>query len=249
MRPNISLGDSLAGLHAAFGAALALLARDGPRARAAGAAGAGAGQVVDAAISESVFNMLEAAATEFGATGAVRGPSGATITGVVPSGTWRAACGAYVVIGGNGNSIYDRLMTAIGRPDLGLENERYATDSARVAHEGEIVAAIAAWVAARPADAAVAAMDAARVPAGRILSIADIAADAQYAARGMLERVAAPGGGEAHLLPALLPVLAGTPGTTRWAGPELGAHTEEVLCGELGMSAAELAELRAAGAV
>ncbi|PSC70037.1 carnitine dehydratase [Micractinium conductrix] len=242
VRPNISLGDSLAGLHAAFGTVMALL----HRVRAGGGA---AGQVVDAAITESMFNMLEGCVSEFGAHGAVRPPSGSTLTGVVPSGTWRAKDGGWVIIGGNGNSVYNRLMAAVGRADLGIENPRYATDAARCEHERDILEVIEAWVAAHTSDEVIAAMNEARVPAGRILSTADIVQDPQYQARGMIESATPPSGGARISMPAMLPVLEGTPGATRWAGPELGEHTEEVLRSELGLGDAEVQRLRDGGAI
>lgn len=243
VRPNISLGDSLAGLHAAFGAVMALLARQrlGPQA---------AGQVVDAAISESIFNMLEGCIPEYVSFGHNRPPSGSTLTGVVPSGCWKSKDGIYVIIGGNGNSVYDRLITACGRPDMGLTNDRYNTDSKRCDHEQEICQVIEDWVASHTADQVLAAMKEARVPAGPILSTADIFKDEQYQARGMFETVKGPNGeGKEVTLPAILPVLHGTPGKTRWAGPELGQHTDEVLKEVLGLGDGEIAKLRETEAI
>ncbi|KAI3425200.1 hypothetical protein D9Q98_008969 [Chlorella vulgaris] len=242
VRPNISLGDSLAGLHAAFGTVMALLHRT--------RSGAGAsGQVVDAAITESMFNMLEGCVPEYAAHGVVRPPSGSTLTGVVPSGTWRAKDGVFVVIGGNGNSVYNRLITAMGRPDMGIENERYATDAKRCEHEKEIVKVIEGWVASNTSEQVMAAMNAARVPAGPILSTADIAAEPQYQERGMLQKTAPPSGGQEVTVPAMLPVLSATPGGTRWAGPELGEHTDDILRSELGLGDAEIQRLRDCGAI
>lgn len=240
VRPNLSLGDSLAGLHAAFGAVMALLAREHKSA---------SGQVVDATISESVFNMLEGCVPEWMEMGQDRGPSGSTVTGVVPSGTWKSKDEHWVVIGGNGNSVYSRLVEAIGRPDMGLGNERYATDSARVKHEVEINEAIEAWVGQHTKDEVIEIMTKARVPAGPILAPSEISSDLQYWARGMLQHVAPPGSNRQYHMPGIAPVLHGTPGRTRWAGPELGQHTEEVLKQELGMDDAEIAKLREAGAI
>ena len=145
VRPNISLGDSLAGLHAAFGVALALLERLRPDGR---------GQVIDTSITESMFNMLEAATTEYAYSGADREPSGSTISGVVPTGTFRTADGRWAVVGGNGESVYGRLMAAVGRPDLGPDapSGRYSSNALRCEPEvaAEIMDALAAWVAARP---------------------------------------------------------------------------------------------------
>lgn len=242
VRPNMSLGDSLAGLHAAFGTVMALLhlTRGGPGA---------AGQVVDAAISESMFNMLEGCVPEFAASGQVRPPSGSTLTGVVPSGTWKAKDGVYVIIGGNGNSVYNRLIAAMGRPDLGIDNPRFATDGLRCQHEGEILEVIEEWVGSHTSQEVMEAMNAARVPAGPILSTADIMAEPQYQERGMIHRAAPPSGGPEVTMPAMLPVMHGTPGGTRWAGPDLGEHTDEVLQSELGLSEADIQQLRDSGAI
>ncbi|KAI7842862.1 hypothetical protein COHA_003480 [Chlorella ohadii] len=242
VRPNISLGDSLAGLHAAFGAVMALL----HRARSGGGAH---GQVVDASISESLFNMLEGCVPEYAASGKSRPPSGSTLTGVVPSGTWKCKDGVYVIIGGNGNSVYNRLIAAMGRPDMGIENPRFATDALRCENEREILDVIEDWVARHTSEEVMAAMNAARVPAGPILSTADICQEPQYLERGMIQKAAPPAGGPEVTLPAMVPVLHGTPGSTRWAGPELGEHTEQVLKEELGMDDAEIARLRECGAI
>ncbi|KAL4419798.1 hypothetical protein ABPG75_006896 [Micractinium tetrahymenae] len=242
VRPNISLGDSLAGLHAAFGTVMALLHRS--------QLGAGAaGQVVDASISESMFNMLEGCVSEYAAQGVVRPPSGSTLTGVVPSGTWKAKDGVYVIIGGNGNSVYNRLIAAMGRPDMGIENPRFATDALRCQNEKEILEVIEEWVGSHTSEEVMAAMNEARVPAGPILSTADIVAEPQYQHRGMIHAAAPPSGGPEITMPAMLPVMHGTPGATRWAGPDLGEHTEEVLRGELGLGDAEIRRLRECGAI
>ncbi|GIL79517.1 hypothetical protein Vretifemale_8837, partial [Volvox reticuliferus] len=244
VRPNISLGDTLAGLHAAFGAVMALLHKQ----RKTGDGGP-MGQVVDASISESVFNMLESCVAEVAMAGEDRQPSGSTISGVVPSGTFRTKDHRYVVIGGNGDSVYSRLMTAIGRSDMAATNPAYATNSLRVAAEGEIMGQIEAWVVRHTLEEVMAAMNKARVPAGPILSTAALMAEQQFQQRGMIHSAPPPSGGAPVTMPALLPVLSATPGATRWAGPELGEHTEEVLRGELGLGDQELAALRAAGAI
>ncbi|GLC40766.1 hypothetical protein PLESTB_000024800 [Pleodorina starrii] len=249
VRPNISLGDTLAGLHAAFGVVMALLHKQ----RAARTGGGGGdrpmGQVVDAAISESVFNMLESCVAEVAEAGEDRQPSGSTISGVVPSGTFRTQDGRYVVIGGNGDSVYSRLMAAIGRPDMAASNPAYASNSLRVAAEAEIMGQIEEWVAKHTLEEVMGCMTKARVPAGPILSPAALMAEPQFRARGMVQSAPPPSGGRPVTMPALLPVLSGTPGATRWAGPDLGEHTEEVLRGELGLGDAEMAALRAAGAI
>lgn len=197
VRPNISLGDSLAGLHAAFGTVMALLQRDGPHRNHIDNR---LGQVVDAAISESLYNMLEGCVPEYFASGSVRPPSGSTLTGVVPSGCWKAKDGVYIIIGGNGNSVYNRLMHAIGRPEMGIENPEFATDAKRCAREREICNEIASWVASQDSDDIMSVLNQARVPAGPILSIKDIINEPQYNERGMFETASLPNSGESQLV-------------------------------------------------
>ena len=238
VRPNISMGDTLAGLHAVLGILLALTARLRQKAPA--------GQVVDVAIYESVFNMLEGVVPEYDGAGVVREPSGSTITGIVPTNTYRCADGKYVVIGGNGDSIYQRLMRAIGRPEM-AEDPRYASNAKRVENEREIDAAISAWTGAHGSAAVLAVLRDADVPNGPIFSVADMMADPHFIARGMFETVSV--GGKPLKIPAIPPVLAGTPGRTDTPGPKLGAHTDEVLEGVLGISSEARAELRASGVI
>jgi crotonobetainyl-CoA:carnitine CoA-transferase CaiB-like acyl-CoA transferase len=248
VRPNLSLGDSLAGLHAAFGAVLALYSRDGRNRRGdRGESGdpRGSGQVVDVAIFEAVFNLLEAVIPEYDRLGMNRGPSGASITGIVPTGCYRTADGAHVVIGANGESIFARLCRAMGRPDM-AEDPRLASNPGRVANAAEVEDAIAGWVAGRPRDEVIAALADAGVPAGPIYDAAAMMADPHFEARGLFERV--PSGGRPLALPAMAPRLTLTPGRTDSAGPELGEHTDAVLA-ELGYSPAEIDELRADGAI
>ncbi len=235
VRPNLSMGDTLAGLHAVLGILLALTAR--LRAKAP------AGQVVDVAIYESVFNMLEAVVPEYDGAGVVREPSGSTITGIVPTNTYRCADGKYVVIGGNGDSIYQRLMRAIGSPQM-AGDPRYATNAKRVENEKDIDDAISAWTGARDSAAVLAVLRDAGVPNGPIYSVADMVADEHFIARGMFETVSV--GGKPLKIPAIPPLLGDTPGRTDAPGPKLGAHTDEVLEGLLGLRADARAELRAA---
>jgi crotonobetainyl-CoA:carnitine CoA-transferase CaiB-like acyl-CoA transferase len=238
VRPNLSMGDTLAGLHAALGILLALTARLRGKTKS--------GQVVDVAIYESVFNLLESVVPEYDGAGVVREPSGSTITGIVPTNTYRCADGKYVVIGGNGDSIYQRLMRAIGRPEM-AEEERYATNAKRVENEREIDAAISAWTGAHGSAAVLAVLRDADVPNGPIYNVADMMADEHFNARGMFETVSV--GGKPVKIPAIPPLLCETPGRTDAPGPKLGAHTDEVLAGVLGISAAARAELRAAGVI
>jgi crotonobetainyl-CoA:carnitine CoA-transferase CaiB-like acyl-CoA transferase len=238
VRPNLSMGDTLAGLHAVLGILLALTARLRQKAPA--------GQVVDVAIYESVFNMLESVVPEYDGAGVVREPSGSTITGIVPTNTYRCADGKYVIIGGNGDSIYQRLMRAIGRPEM-AEDPRYATNAKRVENEKEIDAAISAWTGARDSGEALEALRKAEVPNGPIYNVADMLADPHFNARGMFETVQV--GGKPLKIPAIPPLLGDTPGRTDAPGPKLGAHTDEVLESLLGLKADARAELRAAGAI
>lgn len=235
VRPNLSLGDSLAGLHAVVGILLALLAKRGPA--------AGQGQVVDVAIYESVFNLLEGVVPEYDGAGAIRGPSGSTLTGIVPSNTYLCGDGKYVVIGANGDSLFQRLMRALGRPDM-ADDPRFANNAGRVKHETEIDAAIAAWTRANESREILRILDDISVPGGPIYSVADMAADPHFNARGMFEQVeidSAP-----LKIPGIVPKLSDTPGATQWPGPKLGEHTDAVLRGLLGLSAAECTSLREA---
>jgi formyl-CoA transferase len=237
VRTGISLGDSLAGLHAVIGALTALHHREKT----------GQGQVVDTAIYESVFNMMESMLPEYDFFGHVRERSGAKLAGIVPTNTYRTKDDKFVIIGGNGDSIFQRLMRAAGRPDL-ADDPRLKSNPGRVAHEPEIDAAIEAWTSQHDYDAVFAALEAAEVPAGPIYSIEDLARDPQYAARKMFEQVMLPGGRELKI-PAVVPKLGETPGETRWIGPELGAHNREIYGDLLGHSADELTKLSEAGVI
>lgn len=231
VRPNLSMGDTLAALHAVIGILLALQQRGKPE---------GAGQVVDVAIYESVFNMLESVVPEFDGAGVVRGPSGSTLTGIVPTNTYRCADDKFVIVGGNADSIFQRLMRAAGRDDL-AEDPRLADNAGRVAHQEEVDDAISAWTATLPSAEILARLADASVPAGPIYTVEDMMADPQYLERGMFETVEVEG--ESLRIPALVPRLEHTPGETLWPGPALGAHNEEILGGRLGYSAEELARL------
>jgi formyl-CoA transferase len=240
VRSGVSLGDTLAGLHAALGALTAVYHRD--------AHAAGEGQVVDVALSESIFNMLESLLPEYDLLGHVRERSGARLEGIAPTGTYPCAGQEqYVVIGANSDAMFRRLMKVIGRLDLAAD-PRLAHNDGRVVHEDEIDAAISAWTSARGKDEALAALRAAEVACGPIGSIADIAGDAQFLARGMFERVTLPDGQPVRI-PAVVPRLTRTPGRTRWIGPALGAHTADVLRALAGASEDEIDALAAAGVI
>jgi formyl-CoA transferase len=202
--------------------------------------------VVDVALYEAVFSLMESLLPEFDVTGFVRGRSGASLPGIVPSNTYTTRDGKYLVIGANADSIFKRLMNAIGRDDLA--NDPALTDNAgRVKRTEELDAVIAAWAGGHDLDEALAVLARAQVPAGKIYDISDIVRDVHYQARGMLEQHRLEDGTPIKL-PGILPKLSSTPGGTRWLGPRLGAHTDEVLAG-LGYSAQDIAALRQGGAV
>jgi crotonobetainyl-CoA:carnitine CoA-transferase CaiB-like acyl-CoA transferase len=238
VRANLSLGDSLAGLEAALGILLALRARDADPERR--------GQVIDVAIFEAVFAVLESSVPEHDRLGEVRGPSGTTITGVVPSNAYACADGRQVVIGANNTANFRRLMRAVGRPDL-ADDPGLATNPGRVARREEIDGAVAEWTRTRPAAEVVERLVAATVPASTIYTVADMAADPHYAARQLFERL--PVGDHAVAFAATGPKLSRTPARGEWAGRDLGADTREVLVARLGLSAAEIAELGRAGVI
>lgn len=233
VRPNLSLGDTVAGLHAALGILLALFERHG----------SGAGQVVDVALYESVFNLLEAVIPEFDGAGLVREPSGSTVTGIVPTNTYRCADGKFVIIGGNGDSIFKRLMKAAGRADL-ADDLRLAHNAGRVAHQTEVDGVIDQWCRTLPSHEVLERLEASRVPCGPIYSAADMMADPHFQARGQFQQVEI--NGKPLKIPAIAPRLADTPGGTRWPGMEAGGHTDQVL-EELGLSMDDIQTLRAEG--
>jgi len=236
VRLNLSIGDSLAALHGVIGALMALHRRRET----------GLGQVIDVALYEAVFNMMESTLPEFDRYGLVRERTGTNLTGIVPSNTYPTADARHIVIGGNGDSIFKRLMRAIGRADL-ADDPALADNAGRAARAAEIDDAIAAWTSAHTLEEGLDAMARAEVPSGRIYSVADMVTDPQYLARAMIERVRLPDG-TPLAVPAVVPKLSGTPGATRWVGPALGEHTDEVLAG-LGYDAAAIAALRADGAI
>jgi formyl-CoA transferase len=237
VRAGISLGDSLAGLHAAFATLAAIHERD--------VVGSGRGQVIDCALTESVFSVMESILPEYDRLGFVRERSGASVPGIAPSNSYACSDGA-VVLGANNDSLFARLMTAIGRPDLAADPQLSRNDG-RVAQVARIDAAIAAWAAPHTVAEALAVLERADVPCGPIQSIADIVRDPQFIARGMLERIAL-ADGSTLAVPRIVPLLSRTPATSEHAGVELGADNDAVY-GELGLDAAALADLRARGVI
>ncbi len=235
VRVGISIGDSLAAMFGVIGALSALHHRGA----------SGKGQVVDVALYEAVFAMMESMLPEFGMGGYVRERSGAALPGIVPSNTYPCRDGKYVVIGANADSIFKRMMRAIGRADL-AEDPALASNDGRVKRTAELDQVIGEWTSRNDLDTVLEVLDKAEVPSGRIYSIADIAADLHYQARGMIERHAL--GDREVLLPGIVPKLSDTPGTTRWIGPKLGEHTDEVLAA-LGYTEGEIAAMRVRGVV
>lgn len=236
-RVGVSLGDSLASMHAVMGALMSLL-----RVKT----GQGDGQVVDVSLAESVFNVMESLVPEYDMLGHVRERSGGALPGIAPSNTYPTADGAYVVIAGNSDPIFKRLMQTIGRADL-AEDPEFAHNDGRAAQSDMLDGAISAWSSALPIDNVLKALEAAEVPAGRIYNVADIVADPHYQARGMILDADLPGGATVKM-PGIVPKLSETPGSVNWQGPALGQHTDSVL-GELGMSADDIAQLKHNGVV
>ncbi len=236
VRVGVSIGDTLASLHGVIGILMALHHRQR----------SGQGQVIDVALYEAVFNCMESLLPEYSAFGAVRGPAGSALPGIAPSNAYRCADGGYALIAGNGDSIFKRLMKVIGRDDLG-QDPQLAGNAGRVAQVERIDAAIGGWAAQRTVDEALAALDAAAVPAGRIYTVADIAADPHYQARGMIAQVRMDDG-SSLAVPGIVPKLSLTPGAHRRNAPALGQDTEAVLR-EVGLSDAQIAALRERGIV
>lgn len=208
---------------------------------ATGGRGAGQGQTVDVALYEAVFAMMESMLPEFDVFGFIRGRTGNIMPGITPSNTHTARDGRHIIIGGNGDAIFRRLMIAIGRPDL-ADDPALADNAGRDARRDEIYSLIDAWVAARDGDEVLRLLGDADVPVSRVYSIEDIASDPQYLARAVFETARLPDGRE-FKAPAPMPRLSETPGRTDWIGPALGEHTDEVL-GGLGYCAGDIAAAR-----
>jgi crotonobetainyl-CoA:carnitine CoA-transferase CaiB-like acyl-CoA transferase len=239
-RAGISLGDSLASLFALQGILLALLWRE--------RGGAGRGQVVDVALTEACFAMLESAVPEYDRLGVARGPSGTGLAGIVPSNIFRTADERWIVIAANMDSVFRRLAAAMGRPEL-ADDPRFRTHDARARNVADIEGIIAGWAHARSAAEIDEVLDAAGVPAGLVATMADIFADPQFRAREMLVETEDDELGP-YTTPGVVPKLSQTPGEVRWSGrPRPGADNEEVYPALLGTSPDELAELRREGVV
>ena len=236
VRVGVSIGDTLAALHGVIGVLLALYHRK---------AHGGPGQVIDVALHEAVFNCMESLIPEYSAFGAVRQPAGSALPGIAPSNAYPCQDG-WVLVAGNGDSIFKRLMLAIGRADLAAAPD-LADNAGRVARVDEIDAAIGAWTEPRTVQAVLDALAAARVPAGKVYTARDIAEDPHYRAREMIvaQRTR---DGDVVEVPGVVPKLSVTPGTLRRSAPHLGDDTDAVLR-ELGLDAAQIAALRQRGIV
>jgi len=233
VRVGVSIGDTLASLHGVIGILMALHHR-----RASGR-----GQVVDVALYESVFNCMESLLPEYSAFGVVREAAGSALPGIAPSNAYACTDG-WVLVAGNGDSIFSRLMRVIGRDDW-ADDPSLVGNTARVARVGEIDAAIGGWAATRRVGEVLEALNAAQVPAGRLYTARDIAEDPHYRARGMLERVTSAEGLSVEV-PGIVPKLSATPGRITRRAPTLGEDTSAVLR-EIGISPEQEAALRERG--
>ncbi|WP_316154649.1 CoA transferase [Cupriavidus sp. BIC8F] len=237
VRVGVSIGDSLSALHGVIGILLALRHRE---------QNGGQGQVVDVALYESVFSMMESLLPEYSVFGTVRQAAGSSLPGIAPTNAYRCADGKYVLIAGNGDGIFRRLMDMIERPDL-RDDPALAHNDGRVSQVAMLDAAIGEWAAQRSLEAALDALNGARIPAGKIYDIADIASDPHYRARDMILDAQLPDGTPVRL-PGIVPKLSATPGALPNPAPALGQHTDAVLEG-LGIGAAQREAWRAAGII
>lgn len=236
VRVGVSIGDTLASLHGVIGILMALHEKKT----------SGLGQVIDVALYEAVFNCMESLLPEYSEFGAVRGPAGSALPGIAPSNAYLCKDGKCALIAGNGDSIFKRLMHAIGRDDLAAD-PALSDNAGRVKRVEEIDAAIGAWTSELEVAQVLSVLDQAAVPAGRIYTVEDIAADPHYLARGMLAKVQMNDGSQLTV-PGMVPKLSRTPGEHRRNAPSLGQDTDTVLK-ELGISADQIREMRQRGIV
>lgn len=236
VRVGVSIGDTLASLHGVIGILMALHEKQT----------SGLGQVIDVALYEAVFNCMESLLPEYSAFGAVRGPAGSALPGIAPSNAYLCKDGKCALIAGNGDSIFKRLMAAIGRDDL-VADPALTDNAGRVKRVEEIDAAIGAWTSNLNVAEVLAVLDQAAVPAGRIYTVEDIAADPHYLARGMLTDVSM-SDGSVLKVPGMVPKLSRTPGQHRRNAPSLGQDTDAVLL-DLGITADQISEMRKRGIV
>jgi formyl-CoA transferase len=234
VRVGISIGDTLASLHGVIGILLALQERHT----------SGKGQVIDIALYEAVFNCMESLLPEYSAFGEVRQAAGSALPGIAPSNAYQCRDGKYVLIAGNGDSIFKRLMQVIGREDLGQDAELGSNDG-RVKRVGELDQAIGIWASQRTAEQVLEALDQASVPAGKIFTVEDIAKDPHYHARGMIETIHMKDGSTLQV-PGIVPKLSRTPGSIKSLAPEVGEQTDQILS-EIGLTSQQIAALKEKG--
>ena len=234
VRVGVSIGDTLASLHGVIGILLALQERHQ----------SGKGQVIDVALYEAVFNCMESLIPEYSAFGEVRQAGGSALPGIAPSNAYLCADGGYVLVAGNGDSIFKRLMNLIGRADLAndlaLEN-----NDGRVARVAELDQAIGVWAQTMTTDQALQLLDTVAVPAGKIYTVADIASDPHYKARGNIEHIQMRDGTKLDV-PSVLPKLSRTPGSIKTLAPDIGENTDEILQ-SIGLTEAQVASLKERG--
>ena len=234
VRVGISIGDTLASLHGVIGILLALQERHQ----------SGEGQVIDIALYEAVFNCMESLLPEYSAFGEVRQAAGSALPGIAPTNAYLCADGGYVLVAGNGDSIFKRLMKLIGRDDLG-NDPQLENNEGRVKRVVELDQAIGEWAKTLTTDKALEALDTVAVPAGRIYTVADIAQDPHYKARGNIETIQMHDGTKVEV-PGVIPKLSRTPGSIRTLAPDIGQNTDEILRG-IGLSDAQIASLKERG--
>jgi formyl-CoA transferase len=234
VRVGISIGDTLASLHGVIGILLALQERHA----------SGKGQVIDIALYEAVFNCMESLLPEYSAFGEVRQAAGSALPGIAPSNAYQCRDGKYVLIAGNGDSIFKRLMQVIGREDLGQDPELGSNDG-RVKRVDELDQAIGIWAGQMTAEQVLEALDRASVPAGKIFTVEDIAKDPHYQARGMIETIKMKDGSTLQV-PGIVPKLSRTPGSIKSLAPEVGEQTDQILS-EIGLTSQQIAALKEKG--
>jgi crotonobetainyl-CoA:carnitine CoA-transferase CaiB-like acyl-CoA transferase len=238
-RVGISIGDSLSALYSVIGALMAVYHRD--------VKGTREGQVIDVALYESVFSLMESTLPEYDRAGIIRERTGSTLPGITPSNTYACADGKYVVIGANGDAIFKRLMIAMGRPDV-ASDPRFENNAKRSEHADYLDGLIEDWTKSMPFAEVFERLDEAKVPAGSIYSVEDIVNDPHYQSREMIRDVEVEGLGSLKM-PGIVPKMSETPGDIEWAGPKLGQHTDEVLAEKLQLSEAQIKELKEKGII
>ena len=234
VRVGISIGDTLASLHGVIGILLALQERHQ----------SGKGQVIDIALYEAVFNCMESLLPEYSAFGEVRQAGGSALPGIAPSNAYLCSDGGYVLVAGNGDSIFKRLMNMIGRADL-ANDPALENNDGRVARVAELDQAIGAWAQTMTTDQALQLLDSVAVPAGKIYTVADMAKDPHYKARGNIENIQMRDGTKLDV-PSVIPKLSRTPGSIKTLAPEIGENTDEILQ-SIGLTEAQVASLKERG--